>query len=161
MLLALYIFGGEVIRNFNLAMLLGVVIGTYSSIFIGAPLLGYLGVKRDWTAPATSSLRRGAAAGAGGVIRRQTLRVDTCATSVRAAMSDPEGSGHSLLRALAQSSNGSFIRIVSSRSGLVESSVTGHSISSSMVRTYLTACAGSSVQLRAPRVDCVQPSKLS
>ena len=53
-LLALYIFGGEVIRNFNLAMLLGVVIGTYSSIFIGAPLLGYLGVKRDWTAPAPS-----------------------------------------------------------------------------------------------------------
>jgi preprotein translocase subunit SecF/SecD/SecF fusion protein len=48
-LLALYIFGGEVIRNFNLAMLLGVVIGTYSSIFIAAPLLGYLGVKRDWS----------------------------------------------------------------------------------------------------------------
>ncbi len=52
-LLALYTFGGEVIRNFNLAMLLGVVIGTYSSMFIGAPLLGYLGVKRDWTAPTT------------------------------------------------------------------------------------------------------------
>ena len=49
-LLALYIFGGEVIRNFNFAMLLGVVIGTYSSIFIAAPLLGYLGIKRDWSA---------------------------------------------------------------------------------------------------------------
>ena len=49
--------------------------------------------------------------------------------------------------------------MVSSRSGLVDSSVTGHSISSSMWRTYLTACAGSSAQLRAPRVDCVQPSK--
>ncbi|MGQ0457910.1 MAG: protein translocase subunit SecF [Hyphomicrobium sp.] len=48
-LIALYIFGGEVIRNFNFAMLLGVVIGTYSSIFIAAPLLGYLGVKRDWS----------------------------------------------------------------------------------------------------------------
>ena len=46
-LLALYIFGGEVIRNFNFAMLFGVVIGTYSSIFIAAPLLGYLGIKRD------------------------------------------------------------------------------------------------------------------
>jgi preprotein translocase subunit SecF len=54
-LLALYIFGGPVIRNFNLAMLLGVVVGTYSSIFIGAPLLGYLGVKRDWTAPTAST----------------------------------------------------------------------------------------------------------
>jgi preprotein translocase subunit SecF/SecD/SecF fusion protein len=48
-LVALYIFGGEVIRNFNLAMLLGVIIGTYSSVFIAAPLLGYLGVKREWT----------------------------------------------------------------------------------------------------------------
>jgi preprotein translocase subunit SecF len=49
-LLSLYIFGGEVIRNFNLAMLFGVLVGTYSSIFIAAPLLGYLGVKRDWSA---------------------------------------------------------------------------------------------------------------
>ncbi len=49
-LVALYVFGGEVIRNFNLAMLLGVIIGTYSSVFIAAPMLGYLGVKREWTA---------------------------------------------------------------------------------------------------------------
>ena len=48
-LVSLYIFGGEVIRNFNFTMLLGVIIGTYSSIFIAAPLLGYLGVKRDWS----------------------------------------------------------------------------------------------------------------
>lgn len=52
-LTALYIFGGEVIRNFNFAMLLGVIIGTYSSIFIAAPLLGYLGVKRDWSDQST------------------------------------------------------------------------------------------------------------
>jgi preprotein translocase subunit SecF/SecD/SecF fusion protein len=55
-LLSLYIFGGEVIRNFNLAMLLGVVIGTYSSIFIAAPLLGYLGVKRDWSDAAAKAV---------------------------------------------------------------------------------------------------------
>jgi preprotein translocase subunit SecF len=55
-LLALYIFGGQVIRSFNLAMLLGVVIGTYSSIFIAAPLLGYLGVKRDWSEAATKAM---------------------------------------------------------------------------------------------------------
>jgi preprotein translocase subunit SecF/SecD/SecF fusion protein len=48
-LMSLYIFGGEVIRNFNFAMLLGVIVGTYSSIFLAAPLLGYLGVKRDWS----------------------------------------------------------------------------------------------------------------
>jgi preprotein translocase SecF subunit len=46
-ILALLIFGGEVIRNFSFAMLFGILIGTYSSIFIAAPLLGYLGVKRD------------------------------------------------------------------------------------------------------------------
>ena len=46
-ILALLIFGGEVMRNFSFAMLFGILIGTYSSIFIAAPLLGYLGVKRD------------------------------------------------------------------------------------------------------------------
>ncbi len=38
-LFALYFFGGEVIRSFTAAMIFGVVIGTYSSIFIAAPLL--------------------------------------------------------------------------------------------------------------------------
>ena len=48
-LVSLYILGGEVIRNFTFAMMFGVVIGTYSSIFIAAPLLQFLGVKRDWS----------------------------------------------------------------------------------------------------------------
>jgi len=48
-LLSLYILGGEVIRGFVFAMIWGVVVGTYSSIFIGAPLLLMLGVKRDWS----------------------------------------------------------------------------------------------------------------
>jgi len=47
-LLALYVFGGEVIRGFTFAMIWGVVIGTYSSIFIASPLLLKLGVKREW-----------------------------------------------------------------------------------------------------------------
>ena len=46
-LIALYIFGGEVIRNFTFAMLFGVVIGTYSSIFVAAPVLDYLSIKRE------------------------------------------------------------------------------------------------------------------
>ncbi len=46
-LLALFIFGGSVMRYFTLAMLLGVLIGTYSSIFIAAPILEVLGVKRE------------------------------------------------------------------------------------------------------------------
>ncbi len=51
-LLSLFFFGGEVIRNFNFAMLFGVLVGTYSSIFIAAPVLEYLGVPRDTAAPA-------------------------------------------------------------------------------------------------------------
>jgi preprotein translocase subunit SecF len=46
-LVALFFLGGAVIQNFVFAMLFGVLIGTYSSIFIGAPILEYLGVKRD------------------------------------------------------------------------------------------------------------------
>ena len=41
-LFSLYLLGGEVIAGFTLAMIWGVVIGTYSSIFIAAPLLIYL-----------------------------------------------------------------------------------------------------------------------
>jgi SecD/SecF fusion protein len=38
-LIALYLFGGEVISSFMLAMLFGVIVGTYSSIFVAGPLL--------------------------------------------------------------------------------------------------------------------------
>lgn len=48
-LISLYIFGGEVIRGFTFAMIWGVLIGTYSSIYIAGPLLVVLGVKRDWS----------------------------------------------------------------------------------------------------------------
>ncbi len=48
-LFSLYIFGGEVLRGFIFAMIWGVVIGTYSSIFIASPVLLMLGVKRDWS----------------------------------------------------------------------------------------------------------------
>jgi preprotein translocase subunit SecF len=46
-LLSLFFFGGEVIRNFNFAMLFGILVGTYSSMFIAAPVLEYLGVRRE------------------------------------------------------------------------------------------------------------------
>lgn len=48
-LLALYLFGGEVIRGFTFGMLFGVVVGTYSSVFIAAPFLILIGIKRDWS----------------------------------------------------------------------------------------------------------------
>lgn len=44
-LIALVIFGGEVIRSFTVSMTFGVVVGTYSSIFIASPILIYLGLK--------------------------------------------------------------------------------------------------------------------
>lgn len=48
-LLALFIFGGEVIRGFTFAMIFGIFIGTYSSIFIAGPVLLAVGVTRDTT----------------------------------------------------------------------------------------------------------------
>ena len=48
-LFSLYIFGGQVIKGFTLAMIIGVFIGTYSSTFIASQLLHVLGVKRDWS----------------------------------------------------------------------------------------------------------------
>ncbi|RPF90943.1 MAG: protein translocase subunit SecF [Rhizobiales bacterium TMED168] len=48
-LFSLYFFGGQVIKGFTLAMIIGVFIGTYSSTFIASQLLQILGVKRDWS----------------------------------------------------------------------------------------------------------------
>lgn len=56
-LLALYFFGGEVIRGFVFAMLFGSVVGTYSSVYIAAPFLIMIGVKRDWSGTELKSAR--------------------------------------------------------------------------------------------------------
>tara|TARA_Y200000002_G_C22680973_1_gene664068 strand:- start:1663 stop:2580 length:918 start_codon:yes stop_codon:yes gene_type:complete len=48
-LISLYLFGGEVIKGFTFAMIWGVLIGTYSSIFIASPILIGLNIKRDWS----------------------------------------------------------------------------------------------------------------
>ena len=50
-LLALFVLGGDVIRGFVFAMIWGVIVGTYSSIFVASAILLWLGVKRDWTKP--------------------------------------------------------------------------------------------------------------
>lgn len=59
----LYVFGGEVLRDFAFALLVGVVTGTYSSIFVAAPIIV------DWEAWSQARERRGkkavAKAGAG------------------------------------------------------------------------------------------------
>ena len=38
-MLALFLFGGAVLRDFAFAILIGVVVGTYSSIFIASPIV--------------------------------------------------------------------------------------------------------------------------
>ncbi|MEM9704513.1 MAG: protein translocase subunit SecF [Pseudomonadota bacterium] len=53
-LIALYVIGGDVLRGFTFAMIWGVLIGTYSSIFVAAPLLLATGVKRDWSTAAVA-----------------------------------------------------------------------------------------------------------
>jgi preprotein translocase subunit SecF len=45
--LSLLFFGGEVLKGFSIAMLWGIVIGTYSSLFIAAPLLFYIRPRRS------------------------------------------------------------------------------------------------------------------
>jgi preprotein translocase subunit SecF len=48
-LIALFVLGGDVIRGFVFAMIWGIVVGTYSSIFVASVILLRLGVKRDWS----------------------------------------------------------------------------------------------------------------
>ena len=43
-LTSIFILGGEILRGFSLAMIIGVFIGTYSSIFVASPILKYLNV---------------------------------------------------------------------------------------------------------------------
>tara|TARA_B100001123_G_C15159029_1_gene966683 strand:+ start:55 stop:846 length:792 start_codon:yes stop_codon:yes gene_type:complete len=43
-LLSIYIFGGEILKGFSLAMILGVIFGTYSSIYIANPILVFFKV---------------------------------------------------------------------------------------------------------------------
>ena len=43
-LISIFILGGEILKGFSLAMIIGVVIGTYSSIFVASPILKYFNV---------------------------------------------------------------------------------------------------------------------
>lgn len=56
-LLALYIWGGSVISSFSLPIIIGLVVGSFSSIFLASPLLLYLNLKRgdETGAPANSN----------------------------------------------------------------------------------------------------------
>jgi preprotein translocase subunit SecF len=53
--LALFLFGGEVLRGFSIALLWGMFIGTYSSLFVAAPLLYYIQPNRRAIAKETDT----------------------------------------------------------------------------------------------------------
>ncbi len=46
--LALFFFGGEVLHDFSLAMIMGVIVGTYSSVFVASPVVLLWGGKRPF-----------------------------------------------------------------------------------------------------------------
>jgi len=45
-LVAIYFFGGETIQAFSLALIIGIILGTYSSIFVASPILIWLSKNR-------------------------------------------------------------------------------------------------------------------
>src|ERR1019366_4612003 len=57
-LIALVVFGGQVIRSFSIAMIWGIFVATYSSIFICSPMLIYLGLRGDTVGAAPAPAAR-------------------------------------------------------------------------------------------------------
>jgi len=53
-LVALLVLGGDVIRGFVFAITWGVVVGTYSSVYVAKNIVLWLGVKRDWSKPSNT-----------------------------------------------------------------------------------------------------------
>src|SRR5262249_3218783 len=58
--LSLLFLGGQVLRGFSIAMLWGIVIGTYSSLFIAAPILYYVRPHRSAIARSSGAAQAGA-----------------------------------------------------------------------------------------------------
>ena len=46
-LFSIYIFGGAILKGFSFAMIIGVIVGTYSSIFVATPILNYTKVNQE------------------------------------------------------------------------------------------------------------------
>ena len=45
-IISLLLFGGDAVKNFSIAMFIGIIIGTYSSIFVASSSLSYFGIKK-------------------------------------------------------------------------------------------------------------------
>ena len=48
-IIAVLIFGGEVLRGFAFAITFGIIFGTYSSIYVASPIVMFFNIKRDWS----------------------------------------------------------------------------------------------------------------
>ena len=80
-MLSLYVFGGEVLRGFSLALVIGILIGTYSSIAVAAPMLV---AYQDWrerktgrsALPAVSASREREKVKVKGIAELHNWRVD-------------------------------------------------------------------------------------
>jgi preprotein translocase subunit SecF len=59
-LLALLFFGGPAVRGFTIAMIWGVVIGTYSTMYVAAPMVLHLHLRREAMVPAADTPKAGA-----------------------------------------------------------------------------------------------------
>lgn len=59
-LFSLWLFGGEVIRGFVDALLIGIVVGTYSSVFIAAPVLLFMNLRPEAVSAETEAVENGA-----------------------------------------------------------------------------------------------------
>lgn len=82
--LALVLFGGEVLRGFSLALFIGVIVGTYSTIFIAAPLMVWLQQRAEGlTRTATLEGRRGGRTNTVGRAVSSLPRGDKTAASAR------------------------------------------------------------------------------
>ena len=46
-LFSIYFFGGAILKGFSFAMIIGVIVGTYSSIFVATPVLNYTNVNQN------------------------------------------------------------------------------------------------------------------
>ena len=53
-MLALYLFGGEVLRGFAFTMVIGIIVGTYSTIFIASPIVVWWDSYRKRRRPAAA-----------------------------------------------------------------------------------------------------------
>ena len=54
-LIPMLVLGGDVIRNFVFAMIWGVIVGAYSTVYLAKSVVLWLGVKRDWSKPAKAA----------------------------------------------------------------------------------------------------------